>query len=193
MQKFLVLLAAASLAVADPIVYLIRHGEKPSNGSDGLSAAGHERAQCLTNVFNSSSIYNIGHIMAETPKSGMHSILVRLGIDTGSDTNSAILDGSRARPYDTVEPLAEELGLTVDTSCGKTDYSCVKDVVDAYTGDGNILICWEHDALTNIVEELGDDDAPDYPDDSYNIIWTDPSPYTSITAETSEDCPGLDS
>lgn len=69
----------------------------------------------------------------------------------------------------------------------------MKDVVDAYDGDGNILICWEHDALTNIVEELGDDDAPDYPDDSYNIIWTDPSPYTSITAETSEDCPGLDS
>ncbi|KAJ5548360.1 phosphoglycerate mutase family protein [Penicillium frequentans] len=159
------------LAVADPIVYLIRHGEKPSNGSDGLSAAGLERAQCLKNVFGASSGYDIGHIMAETPKSS----------------------GSRQRPYDTVEPLAEELGLTVDTSCGKTDYSCVKDVVDAYDGDGNILICWEHDALTNIVEELGDDDAPDYPDDSYNIIWTDPSPYTSITAETSEDCPGLDS
>ncbi|KAJ5931046.1 hypothetical protein N7466_006539 [Penicillium verhagenii] len=171
MQKILVLLAAAaSVAVADPIVYLIRHGEKPSNGSDGLSAEGLERAQCLTNVFSASSAYDIGYIMAETPKS----------------------DGARDRPYLTVEPLAEELGLTVDTSCGKTDYSCVKDVVDAYDGDGNILICWEHDALTDIVSELGDDDAPTYPDDSYNIIWTDPSPYTSITAETSEDCPGFD-
>jgi hypothetical protein len=28
---------------------------------------------------------------------------------------------------------------------------------------------------------------------SFNIIWTDPSPYTSITSETSENCPGLDS
>jgi hypothetical protein len=27
---------------------------------------------------------------------------------------------------------------------------------------------------------------------SFNIIWTDPSPYTSITSETSEDCAGLD-
>lgn len=29
--------------------------------------------------------------------------------------------------------------------------------------------------------------------DSFNIIWTDPSPYSTITAETSENCPGLDS
>lgn len=72
MQQFLVLLAAASLAVADPIVYLIRHGEKPANGSDGLSAAGLERAQCLKNVFGPSSGYDIGHIMAETPKSSMY-------------------------------------------------------------------------------------------------------------------------
>lgn len=72
MQKFLVLLAAASLAVADPIVYLIRHGEKPSNGSDGLSAAGLERAQCLKTVFGPSSGYDIGYIMAETPKSSVY-------------------------------------------------------------------------------------------------------------------------
>lgn len=28
---------------------------------------------------------------------------------------------------------------------------------------------------------------------SFNIIWTDPSPYDTITSETSENCPGLDS
>jgi hypothetical protein len=129
--------------------------------------------------------------------------------------NSANLvhaDGKRQRPLDTVQPLATDLGLTVDTSCDRDDPDCVKDVVDGYSGSGNILICWEHDALTDIVKELGDKDAPDYPDDryvlvaetmswrqftnlmySFNIIWTDPSPYSSITAETSENCPGLDS
>ena len=66
-----------------------------------------------------------------------------------------------------MEPLAEELGLTVDTSCSKTDYKCLKDAVKDYSGSGNILICWEHDALTNIVEELGDNNAPTYPDDKY--------------------------
>jgi hypothetical protein len=61
--------------------------------------------------------------------------------------------------------LAEDLGLDVDISCDRDNPECVKDVVDNFDGDGNILICWEHDALTDIVEELGDDDAPEYPDD----------------------------
>ena len=78
---------------------------------------------------------------------------------------ASCIDGSRERPYETVEPLAEELGLTVDTSCSKTDEKCVKKAVEAYDGDGNILICWEHDELTLIAEKLGVDDAPDYPDD----------------------------
>jgi hypothetical protein len=84
------------------------------------------------------------------------------------------------------------LGLTVDTSCDRDDSDCVADVVNSYSGSGNILICWEHSALPDIVEALGDDDAPDYPDDSFNIIWTDPSPYSNITSETSENCAGLD-
>lgn len=28
--------------------------------------------------------------------------------------------------------------------------------------------------------------------DSFNIIWTMPPPYSDVTAQTSEDCPGLD-
>ncbi|OJJ29795.1 hypothetical protein ASPWEDRAFT_46559 [Aspergillus wentii DTO 134E9] len=164
------LLATAAIATASPTVYLIRHGEKPSNGSTGLSAQGLDRAQCLRSVFGKDSKYNIGHIIAQTPKS----------------------NGKQARPYETVEPLATDLGLTVDTSCSRDDSKCVKKVVDKYDGDGNILICWEHKKLTDIVEELGDDDAPDYPDDRFDVIWTDPSPYSDITDKTSEKCPGLD-
>lgn len=62
-------LSSISLVVADPTVYLIRHGEKPDSG-DGLNAQGEQRAQCLRNVFGASSGYNIGHIMAQTPQSG---------------------------------------------------------------------------------------------------------------------------
>ncbi|GFF48321.1 hypothetical protein IFM58399_08271 [Aspergillus lentulus] len=163
-------LISVAVSVAKPTVYLIRHGEKPSDGGNGLSAQGLERAQCLRNILGSASSYNIGYIMAQTPKS----------------------DGKRARPYETVEPLAEDLGLTVDTSCDRDDPKCVRDAVEGYTGSGNILICWEHDALTDIVDKLGDDDAPSYPDDRFDLIWTDPYPYSAITAETSEQCPGLD-
>ncbi|KAF7179320.1 hypothetical protein CNMCM7691_008253 [Aspergillus felis] len=163
-------LISVAVSAAKPTVYLIRHGEKPSDGGNGLSAQGLERSQCLRTVFGRASSYNIGYIMAQTPKS----------------------DGKRARPYETVEPLAGDLGLTVDTSCDRDDPKCVRDVVEGYTGSGNILICWEHGALTDIVSQLGDDNAPTYPDDRFDLIWTDPSPYSDITAQTSEQCPGLD-
>ncbi|KAJ6008557.1 hypothetical protein N7522_003573, partial [Penicillium canescens] len=96
--------------------------------------------------------------------------------------------GKRARPYDTVEPLAEDLGLTVDTSCDWDDprRGCEIQWIRQYP------YMLGARRLTDIVEKLGDRDAPPYPDDSYNIIWTDPSPYSDITAKTSEDCPGLD-
>lgn len=90
-------------------------------------------------------------------------------------------------------PLAQDLGLTIDHKCDRDDPDCVKDKVNGYSGSGNILICWEHDALTDIVKELGDDDAPDYPGSRFDIIWVDPPKYKSITQQYSENCPGLDS
>ncbi|KAG0199567.1 hypothetical protein BGX28_007220 [Mortierella sp. GBA30] len=139
----LVLLSIVAAAPANkPTVYLIRHGEKPSDGSTGLSSIGEQRAQCLRKVFGASSNYNIGYIMAQAYKP----------------------DGSRNRPFLTVKPLAKDLGLNVDTSCDRNDPKCVKKAVSKYNGSGNILICWEHAALTDIVETLGDSSAPQYPD-----------------------------
>jgi len=48
--------------------------------------------------------------------------------------------GARIRPYQTVVPLAADLGLTVDTSCDRDDPACVKKKVKNYEGKGNILI-----------------------------------------------------
>jgi hypothetical protein len=75
-----------------------------------------------------------------------------------------MIDGSRQRPYDTVEPLAEDLGIAVDIHCDRDDQDCVANTVESYIGPGNILICWEHDNLHDIVKALGDKKAPDYPD-----------------------------
>jgi hypothetical protein len=68
-----VLLTAVS---AQNTVYLIRHGEKPADGGDGLNTQGMQRAQCLRNVFGANSGYNIGYIIAEQPKDSECSILL---------------------------------------------------------------------------------------------------------------------
>jgi hypothetical protein len=69
----LLLLGVVCVASAsDSTVYLIRHGEKPADGGNGLNAQGLERAQCLRTVFGAASQYDIGYIIAEQPKSGMY-------------------------------------------------------------------------------------------------------------------------
>ncbi|KAF4120339.1 phosphoglycerate mutase family protein [Geosmithia morbida] len=177
-------------ALASPTVYFIRHGEKPDDGN-GLSITGVDRAQCLRSVFGASSGYNIGHIMAMTPKSSRSCPdLICVRREPGTDTRCT--GGSRKRPYETVLPLAQDLGLDVDTSCDRDDEDCVKDVVDDYSGSGNILICWEHKRLSNLAEALGAEDVDEYPRDRYDLIWTDPPKYTEITHVTSESCAGLD-
>ena len=61
-------LSVASLVLAESTVYLIRHGEKPADGGNGLNAHGVQRSQCLRNVFGSSYGYDTGYILAQTPK-----------------------------------------------------------------------------------------------------------------------------
>jgi len=147
-------------------IYLIRHGEKPPSGNT-LSDKGVERSQALRQVFGPGSPYNIGHIMAEHPK---HS-------------------GSDQRPFDTVTPLAADLGLKIDISCKRDDTSGVADAAKNYSGTGDILICWEHHHLYDIATALGVPDAPQYPDDRFDIIWTIPPPYNQIVTMTSENTP----
>lgn len=74
--NFLPLLLVPAVA-AKATVYLIRHGEKPSDGGNGLNAQGLQRAQCLRDVFGASSSYNIDYIMAMTPDSGMPRALLK--------------------------------------------------------------------------------------------------------------------
>ncbi|KAJ5925347.1 hypothetical protein N7454_007986 [Penicillium verhagenii] len=138
----LTILALTGLSIARPNVYLIRHGEKPKNGN-GLNEDGLDRAECIRHLFGEHSSYNIGYIMAQKPKK----------------------NGRRIRPYETVKPLARDLGIKVDLSCNRDDARCVKETIANYDGDGNILICWEHHRLTDLVEELGYEDAPLYPSD----------------------------
>jgi len=112
---------------------LIRHGEKPASGN-GLNAQGEQRAQCLSKLFVPPA-YNIGKIIAQSYKK----------------------DGSQERPYDTVLPLANTLGLPIDTSCSTNDASCVGSLVQSYqmmNTTKSILICWEHQRLSGIVDVL---------------------------------------
>ncbi|CAI7580846.1 unnamed protein product [Penicillium glandicola] len=154
-----------------PTVYMIRHGEKPQNPDDhGLTSDGVKRAQCLRRVFGQDSQYNIGHIMAPRVR----------------------WDGAHGRAFETVLPLANDLGLTVDTHCKRKKVECVAKAIRSYDGPGNILIAWRHSNMGGIEEELGALEPIEYPDERFDLIWTDPWPYGNVTSIKSEGCLGLD-
>ncbi|KAJ5224914.1 uncharacterized protein N7469_008417 [Penicillium citrinum] len=152
-----------------PTVYLIRHGEKPDDPKDPrLTKDGLKRAQCLRTVFGAESGYNISYIIA--PKVKKHHL----------------------RAYETVHPLAEDLGLEIDTHCSRKKAKCVAKTIRKYDGPGNILVSWRHGTFTDIEKYLGVKDVLEYPDDRFDLIWTLPWPYDTVTDIKSEDCPDLD-
>ncbi|KIW34752.1 uncharacterized protein PV07_01510 [Cladophialophora immunda] len=168
-----------------PILYLIRHGEKPPKEADGddspgLATQGIERAQGLVQVFGRSSPYDIGYIIAQKPKS----------------------DNRQTRPFLTVQPLAESLqpyNVPFNYLIDRDHVDKVADAVHDYikgkgefVGEGNVLICWEHETLEKIAKALGVEDVPDYPGKRFDIIWTIKAPYKKIDSITSENVPGLD-
>lgn len=65
--------------------------------------------------------------------------------------------GKRIRPYETVKPLADELGLKIDHHCDRDDTSCAIKAINSAVSDGaqRVLVCWEHKALDDIAEALG--------------------------------------
>lgn len=167
-----------------PIIYLIRHGEKPpknADGSDqdGLSVQGIDRAQALVQVFGANSTYDIQYILAEKPKK----------------------DGGRARPSETVTPLAASLGLKMNSSIDRDDAESVAAAAKSFEGPGNVLICWEHGQLASIAEAIGITQYGDssgwsgpvtYPGNRFDLIWVVPPPWTQVTEVRSEKVQGLD-
>ncbi|CZR49875.1 uncharacterized protein FPRO_16082 [Fusarium proliferatum ET1] len=146
-----------------PTIYMIRHGEMPAEVDgkepDGLSAQGKERANDLVNVFGTNSPYNIGYIMAEHPHQ----------------------DGGRDRPWKTVEPLADALGLKVHKKIDRDDYAGAASKALSFEGPGN-----GYAAATGWTGEVK------YPGDRFDLIWVVPPPYTEITVVGSELVPGMD-
>ncbi|KIP03781.1 hypothetical protein PHLGIDRAFT_15638 [Phlebiopsis gigantea 11061_1 CR5-6] len=153
-------------------VYLIRNAETNTAAlGSGLSPAGRARAACLPRVFGPGGPMAVEYIIAEPPTA----------------------DGNKTEALDTAAPLAAALGLTIDTSCGRDDKDCVGEALAAYALDhprASMLVVWGAVKLPDIAEALGANNVPDWPAAWYDLIWTVQD--TSIRAQSSEGCPGLD-
>ena len=74
---------------------------------------------------------------------------------------------SSHRPRLTLEPTAKELGLKIDTQFKNKEYLELVDKIKKNPGGANILICWHHGNIPELLRALGVDTEKLLPKDRW--------------------------
>ena len=163
--------AAPSLAPAAAprdIVMVIRHGEKPDGELPGIDAAGREDESSLTEV-GWERARRLVDVFDPAPGAA------RPGLERPDAIYAAGAndEGEGQRTRETVAPLAEKLGVQVDTTYGKGDEEkLVEHVLDR---PGRTLISWSHTnlpVLANAFPNVTPTPPSEWPDDRFDVVWT---------------------
>jgi broad specificity phosphatase PhoE len=153
------------------VIMLVRHAEKPIGAgpphgvtADGvqdsasLTTRGWQRAGALVTLFVPGEIPSAGRAALPTPT---HLFASKVGLDSSS-----------RRPLETLRPLADRLGLTIDTTFLKRQDA---DLIEAIrTIDGVVLVSWEHALLASMAALIVGDAArvpSAWPDDRFDLVW----------------------
>jgi broad specificity phosphatase PhoE len=134
-------------------ILIIRHGEKPALSGD-LSARGYARARALVNLFTRQpQLLTYGKPVA----------IFAFGN----------FDGHSARGIETASPLAESLGLTVDSSFLPDQTSQIAQHIFETVSDNQkmVMIVWRHTDIQSLATALGVQNAPAWDGGSFDRIW----------------------
>ena len=151
------------------VVMLIRHAEKPIGEGrpfgvsdagvvdpESLTPRGWQRAGALVRWFGG---------LAGPPSSGLPVPRHLFASWVGPQSSSR-------RPQQTLQPLAESLQLTIDTSIPKADIARLAAAILAV--DGVVLVSWEHHLIPSLAVAITGRPslAPDvWPDDRFDVVW----------------------
>ena len=130
---------------------VMRHGEKSDDPDDpDLTPAGEARARALP-----------AYIEATFGKPDF--------------IFAAAVSRHSARPLETVQPLADQTGVRVNTDFADQDYGALAKLLrkdPAYAGK-LVVVCWHHGNIPNLMNALkaSEDSYPDpWPRDVFNLI-----------------------
>jgi broad specificity phosphatase PhoE len=141
-------------ALKDAVILIIRHGEKPEEGTD-LSPAGRQRADAYVHYFEH---YNVAahplaldYLVAAADSAGSH------------------------RPRLTLEPLSKASGLKIDLRFKHKDCAGLARDLRTHFHGKRILVCWHHGTIAELVTALGADAAKllpggKWPDDEFGWV-----------------------
>src|ERR1035437_2069778 len=136
----LFLIAAETVLARPARIILLRHAEKPPDESNvHLSERGESRARALVALLE------------------VRSVLGANGPPAALFAPKVTRRGHSRRPYETLEPVAERLKLSIQMPYGPSDYAALaKDVLSDPSLDGKtVIVCWIHDHLPALAKALG--------------------------------------
>lgn len=149
-------------------VMMIRHGEKPGKDGarplgvehdgvadgDSLSPRGWQRAGALVRFFNPGM-----RPVADTRLAVPQALFAMAPKDTSK------------RPHQTLRPLAEDMGLPIDTHVARDDIASLVEAINLCAGPA--LVCWEHHRIPHIAALLTDGAnlTPDWAEDRFDMVW----------------------
>jgi len=119
--------------LANAIVLIIRHAEKPGQGH-GLSPVGKRRALAYVQYFQQFTVgsapLNLDYLVAAADSKESH------------------------RPRLTLEPLSQALGLPIHTPFKDEHFAKLADALRTQPTGKRILICWHHEEIPHLVDAL---------------------------------------
>jgi len=154
----LLCLIAAETVLARPArVILLRQAEKPPDESTvHLSERGESRARALIVLLEGKSVLGTN------------------GPPAALFAPKVTRRGHSLRPYETLEPLAEHLKLSVQMPSGRSDYAALaKHVLSDPALDGKtVIVCWIHDYLPALAKAFGVKPEPArWKSSVYDRVW----------------------
>lgn len=149
-------------------IMLIRHAEKPRAGQHGvddagdpdsgtLSVTGWRRAGALVPYFATLAGQVHGRLLGRP-----RHIFAARPTDRQAST----------RPRDTVQPLADLLGIPIDERWAASDpVDRIAEALRAF--DAPVLVCWRHEELPRLGKALLPDGSVPraWPEDRYDVTW----------------------
>lgn len=159
------------MAAPPQTIWIIRHGEKPEGGVDGIDRAGRVNKHWMT-TRGWQRAGALGMVFTRPPKSGAQPLTEPDSLLCPTYGNSAHTEAHR--PYQTLTGLSGTTGQSIETPFSTGQEKKLSDAVVA-NFSGTVLICWEHDHIPAIAHALptapGTAVPETWPSDRYDLIW----------------------
>jgi hypothetical protein len=138
--------AATSAGLNNALILIVRHAEKADKGT-GLSKEGDKRAKAYVDYFKN-------YTVDSAPFKPDY-------LFSTADSK----DSCRTRL--TIEPLSKAIGLPIDDRFQYTDVQGLAGAIQAKPAGKQVLICWHHGEIPQLVSALGANSSTLIPDNKW--------------------------